>query len=86
MRDCMDRRVTPPKRGTSPNGVPLLHVNRPLRIQLNLPEATAQNAKYTLVTYRRWSLTRIEPTGLVSEKRSQHIHLSAYNLVHALSM
>ena len=29
MRDCMDRRVTPPKRVTSPTWVPHLHVNRP---------------------------------------------------------
>ena len=31
MRDCMDRRVTPPKRVTSPNWSPPahLHVNRP---------------------------------------------------------
>ena len=32
MRDYLDRRVTPPKRVTSPiPGVPHLHVNRPLR-------------------------------------------------------
>ena len=29
MRDYMDRRVTPPKRVTSPIWVPHLHVNRP---------------------------------------------------------
>ena len=33
MRDYMDRRVTPPKRVTSPSGVPYLHVNRPLKIK-----------------------------------------------------
>ena len=29
LRDYMDRRVTPPKRVTSPTWVPHLHVNRP---------------------------------------------------------
>ena len=37
MRDCMDRRVTPPKRVTSPISLVLhLHVNRPLRDHVTL--------------------------------------------------
>ena len=38
-----------------------------------------------VVTCGRWSLTRIEPQGVSSEKRSGHVYFMEDNLLHAIS-
>ena len=47
-------------------------------IQSNLPYATTQNAK------PEGSLTRIEPQGASSEKRSRHIYFMEDNVLDAM--
>ena len=41
--------------------------------------------KNLVIAYGRWSLTRIEPQGASSEKRSGHVYFMGYNLLHAMS-
>ena len=41
--------------------------------------------KDLVVAYGRWSLTRIEPQGASSKKRSEHIYLMEDNLLHTIS-
>ena len=50
-----------------------------LVVQSNLTKATTQNTK------TEWSLTRIEPQGAFSEKRSRYICFMEDNLLHAMS-
>ena len=69
MRDCMDRRVTPPKRVTSPGD---LHENRPLVPEYVPPESVIKKIDYILLSilpfWKRVILTDVpfEPEVLFS--------------------
>ena len=45
------------------------------------PVSGHPKCKDWLVAYGRWSLTRIEPQGVSSEKRSMHIDFIEVNLI-----
>ena len=50
-----------------------------------LDPGTSYVCQSGLVAYGRWSLTRIEPHGASSEKRSGHIYFMEDNIFHAIS-
>ena len=49
------------------------------------PVSDHPKCKDLLIAYGRWSLTRIEPQGTSSEKRSGHVYFMGDNLLHAIS-
>ena len=50
-----------------------------------LDPGTSYVCQSGLVAYGRWSLTRTEPHGASSEKRSGHIYFVEDNILHAIS-
>ena len=49
------------------------------------PVGDHPKCKDRLVPCGRWSFTRIEPSGVSSDKRSRHIYFMEDNLLHAMS-
>ena len=49
------------------------------------PVSDHPKCKDLVATYWRWSLTRIEPQGASSRKRSEHIYFMEDNLLHTIS-
>ena len=63
----------------------IYNYQRELLNTVESPVSDNPKCKDLVIAYGRWSLTRIEPQGASSEKRSGHVSFMGDNLLHAMS-